>query len=134
MAFIEDLSRQTYCAWAHEGRLCFSVGWLSGSVPRIGAIPSRLLRLLRHYAAKHPFEDGLLGTHTCEICGQGAFHGEFWIEFFDDAIDHRVRFVLPLGVFHYIEVHGYCPPKCFLDAIEPLARTLDAEEDAQRPS
>ena len=127
MAFIEDLSTRTYCSWAHKGLPCFSVGWLGDSVPRTGVIPPHLLRLLHHYAAAHAYEDGCLGMHACEICGEGKLHGEFWIEFVDDAVGYRVRFVLPLGVFHYIEAHGYCPPPEFLNAIEPLARELESD-------
>lgn len=127
MAFIEDLSTDTYCPWVHQGLPCFSVGWLGDSVPRTGVIPSRIFSVLHRYAAEHPYQDGFLGKHTCEICGSDAFHGEFWIELFDYNINHRVRFVLPLGIFHYIDAHGYCPPQEFLDAIESLELKLESD-------
>ncbi|MFZ2279546.1 MAG: hypothetical protein WAW39_17250 [Prosthecobacter sp.] len=127
MAYIEDLSTETYCGWMHKDMACLSVGWLGCTVPTPGALAPRYLAVLRHYAAHHAFMDGLMGNHACEICGKGKFHGEFWIELFVPQVDRRVRFVLPMGVFHYIEAHGYCPPPEFLKAIEPLAVELEME-------
>ena len=122
--YIEDLSRRTYCFFVHDDRPAFSVGWLGNFVPTKGDVPSAAMMVLRHYAEHCTFEDGFLGKHGCEICDQVAFKNEFWIEFFDEQSKCDVRFVLPTGVFHYIEAHGYCPPQEFLDAIAPLAEEL----------
>ena len=127
MAYIEDLSTKTYCGWVHKDMACLSVGWLGCTVPTTGVLAPRYLAVLRDYAAKHAFFDDLLGKHTCEICGEAKFKGEFWIELFVPQVDRRVRFVLPMGVFHYIEAHGYCPPPEFLKAIEPLAEELELQ-------
>jgi hypothetical protein len=78
------------------------------------------MSLLRHCALHHEYQDNFLGYHTCELCGEGRFRGEFWVELFDAISGHHIRFVLPLAVFHYIEDHGYLPPQEFLDAIMPL--------------
>lgn len=111
---IPDLSTKTYAPEAHTGVRAFSVGWLGKQVPSGGAVSAAVMQVLRYYREKHCYEDGDLGYHTCEICGRGDFHGEFWIETGD------TRYVLPVGVFHYIEAHGYCPPAEFLREIAAL--------------
>jgi len=126
--FIEDLSAKTFCPSAHEGVASFSVGWLGDSVPRQGSILPEVIRLLRYCALHYEYQDTLLGYHICEICGHGRFHGEFWVELLDSISGHRIRFVLPLAVFHYIEEHGYCPPQEFLDAIMTLALNHAAQQ------
>ena len=124
MAFIEDLSSKTYCHDVHRGVAAFSVGWLGNSVPSSGTVPADVLNLLRYAAQAHYYEDGLLGCHVCEICGEAEFHGEFWLEFFDRSAGIQVRFVLPTGIIHYIEQHGYCPPAEFLEAVAPVAKSF----------
>ena len=128
MAFIADLSAKTHCPWAHKGVASFSVGWLGDSVPQKGEVPAKVMSLLRYFAHHYEYQDRTLGDHTCEICGRGRFHGEFWVELFDSISGHQVRFVLPLAIFHYIEEHEYCPPQEFLDAVAPLACKYAAQK------
>lgn len=89
------------------------VGWLGNKVNRRGIVPSPLMQLLRYHRAHFYVEDHLLGNHTCEICGQREFHGQFVIH------AGKVHYLLPDAIFHYIEEHGYCPPYKFLKAIAP---------------
>ena len=112
---IPDLSTKTYRAEAHWGVRAMSIGWLGSKVPSRGVVPAVVMQTLRYYREHGYQEDGELGCHTCEICGRSEFRGEFWIE------AAGIRYVLPVGVFHYIEAHGYCPPAEFMNAIATIA-------------
>ncbi len=99
----------------HAGIDARSVGWLGGEVPRVGQVALDLVEAMRHYSAKCYHSDGYRGVHTCEVCNKGkraTSHGEFWIEW------DGIRYVLPMMIFHYIEVHGYLPPAEFLAALQ----------------
>jgi hypothetical protein len=111
---IPDLSTKTYREEAHKGVYAVSVGWLGKKVTSRGKVAPEIMEMLRHCRKECYREDGYLGYHTCEICGRAEFHGEFWIEV------GCIRYVLPVGVLHYIEVHGYCPPTEFLTDIEEI--------------
>ena len=101
--------------WQHDGTPSVAVGWLGDTVPHVGVVPAVAMRVLCHFRQHYTFQDGLLGLHTCEICGQAEFHNEFWIGY------GGVRYVLPVGIFHYIEAHHYCPPAEFLAVLNTLA-------------
>src|SRR5450432_3232204 len=90
------------CYWL-PGLSVVWVGWLGKKVPRRGTVPPAIMEVLRHHRTHSYVEDHQLGCHTCEICGQGEFHGQFVIRVGD------THFHLPVGIFHYIEEHGYCP-------------------------
>ena len=95
------------------------VGWLGKEVPSHGAVPPAIIDKLRYDSTHSYVDDGTLGCHACEICGKGEFHGEFVVH------AGRSYFVLPVGVFHYIEEHGYCPPYRFMRAIAPPGTALE---------
>ncbi|HXI71826.1 MAG TPA: hypothetical protein VNN22_15835 [Verrucomicrobiae bacterium] len=95
------------------------VGWVGKKVPRRGVVPPTIMQVLRHHHDHSYVEDGLLGCHTCEICGKGDFHGEFVVR------ARSAYYVLPVGIFHYIEEHGYCPPYQFIKAIAPSGTALE---------
>ena len=114
---IDDLSPTTYCPELHEGVSARSVGWLGGTV-RMPAHPDlHVLEQLRHYLRGNFHDDGDLGSHVCQICGDARGHGEFWIEW------DGVRYVLPALIIHYCEAHGYQPPSEFLNALSLRWRT-----------
>lgn len=112
---IPELSPQAYEPSMHTGAEVRAVGWLGVDVPREGQIAPDLLAALRYYSKTCYHSDGYRGVHTCEVCKRGKranSHGEFWIEC------RGLRYVLPMMVFHYIEVHRYLPPDEFLAALE----------------
>ena len=108
---ISDLSPKLYSPELHEGKRACSVGWLGCSVPTRGRLELNLFEAIRHYRKKNYLEDGLLGSHTCEMCGTAEGHGEFIVEW------GGMRYVLPTLVLHYLENHHYLPPKEFLAAL-----------------
>jgi hypothetical protein len=112
---IPELSTTTYASEAHRGVHAVSVGWLGEKVTSYGTVPPVVMKVLRYWREHCYRDDYFLGYHTCEICGNAHFHGEFWIE------TAGTRYVLPVGIFHYIDEHGYCPPERFLREIEELA-------------
>ena len=108
---IDDLSSTVYAPELHDGVECRSVGWLGRSVPTVGTIAPiaiERLRLLRQLAYH---DEGDLGDHDCEICGQYSDRGQLWLEF------EGVRYVVPAMIVHYCEEHSYCPPAEFIEAL-----------------
>jgi hypothetical protein len=101
--------------WQHIEARAVAIGWLGDFVPQSGQVSEVEMRVLRHFRSHYTFCDGLMGLHTCEICHQAELHNEFWVGY------GGVRYVLPVGIFHYIEAHDYCPPKEFLAVLHALA-------------
>jgi hypothetical protein len=104
------------------GRAIRTIGWLGDTV---GEMTDRR-------GTAHHRDDGQLGYHECEMCGEGGpeTHGEFFIDL------EGVRYILPDMVLHYITDHGYTPPDAFLSAVrahwreegrELLAQSADGE-------
>ncbi len=116
MPYIPDLNSLE--DWPHIGTPSVAIGWLGDTVPHTGVVSEAAMRVLHHFREHYTFQDGLLGLHTCKICGQAEFHNEFWLGY------GGVRYVLPVGIFHYIEAHHYCPPAEFLAILNTLARHL----------
>jgi hypothetical protein len=109
--YIPDLDAVVYSPGLHAGVVVRSVGWLGDRVPSTGSLAPGLLDTLKTLRRIHGHDDGRLGDHTCEICGDHHERGEL-------AIDHGgIRYVAPRMIVHYIEAHGYLPPEPFLDAI-----------------
>lgn len=52
------------------------------------------------------------GIHPCEFCYKAGGSSEIWVSSKDGQI-----YSSPSLIVHYIEHHGYLPPKEFLDAI-----------------
>lgn len=113
MSHIPDMAQLE--GWQYDGTRSVAVGWLGDTVPHAGDVPEVAMRVLRHFREHYTYLDGLLGLHTCEICGQAEFHNEFWIG------HGGIRYVVPVGIFHYIEAHHYCPPGEFLDVLNILS-------------
>ena len=113
--FYPDLSQE--CE-VDRGPYVRAIGWLSQehSFPT-GEVPREFLdALLRHTC--RPWQPVIAcGAHACEFC-QPDSNGRYiagssnvWIPAED------VVYVAPTLVFHYIEVHGYCPPEAFIKAV-----------------
>jgi len=51
------------------------------------------------------------GLHTCELCLAHDSNGSLFVP------SKHVIFVAPVAIGHYIDVHGYLPPREFLDAV-----------------
>jgi hypothetical protein len=92
-----------------------AVGWLATRAPRKGAIPPDVLEALRHFHRYHVTDEACLGDHDCGLCLEHYDRGEFLV-----FIPPETYYVLPRMVLHYIEEHGYCPPKKFLDDLREL--------------
>ena len=108
--------------FSYSGSLAYSaelnataIGWLATRVPRKGTIPPDVLEALRHFHRYHITDEGYLDYHNCGICLEYLDRGEFLV-----FIPPETYYVLPRMVLHYIEEHGYCPPKKFLDDLRKL--------------
>ena len=51
------------------------------------------------------------GLHLCSLCGEVRGTGEFAVP------GDEVLYVAPTLVAHYVETHGYCPPREFIEAV-----------------
>lgn len=91
---------------------CIYVGWLGATVPAVNhSLPPEFIEALKHFATDHDVDLGALGYHLCEICNSHENRGEFLIEI------KKQYYVLPQMVLHYIDDHGYRPPKKFVDEL-----------------
>ncbi len=109
----------------------YAIGWLGDTVDTRGNTPEECIgRLLQAYEAGHRFSDGLMGSHTCEICPpsvpQHGYHHPFDWNGRRTTLyghghhivlhDHSV-FICPALILHYIVDHQYRPPAVFIDAV-----------------
>lgn len=51
------------------------------------------------------------GPHLCSLCGKVRDTGGFAVP------GEKVLYVVPKLISHYVEAHGYCPPREFIDAV-----------------
>ena len=120
MLYLQDL--QIFEYW-HVVELAYSqdlpnpisaiaVGWLGQTVSRSGPVESHVIDAVKHFSEYHYVDDGSLGYHTCEICGDFDSRGEILINIGDKS------YVLPQMVLHYMDVHTYKPPYEFIHDLE----------------
>lgn len=109
---LEDLCGRTYAPELHEEVSVKSIGWIGREVKATGEVPNKILGILEHLDSYHHIDDGDLGNHVCEICNDGSFHGEVWLE------SGEFRYVFPRALLHYINKHNYKPPAQFLLALD----------------
>ena len=111
MAYFPDLSPYAYGSRNQPGVV--HVGWLDGSHAYVkGDVARPLVERMKVLAAT-PTEL-YRGFHVCEVCRQSDVRSNGEIR-----VSHGgVTFAAPVIITHYIEKHGYAPPKAFLDAIE----------------
>ena len=95
-----------------------AVGWLAGEAPvPHGRLSGEFLERLRSLCAVS-FESAVAlgwpvaaGLHTCELCGAEHAGGNVGVP------GRGVLFVAPEMVAHYVEAHGYAPPREFVAAV-----------------
>ncbi len=130
MTLIPDMSTTPFDkAKGDAGRAIRTIGWLGDTVGEMTdrRVDEACLEALAYYRTAHHRDDGQLGYHECEMCGEGGpeTHGEFFIDLED------VRYILPDMVLHYITDHGYTPPDAFLSAVRAHWREEGRELLAQ---
>jgi len=114
---IPDLA--TACLYA-SGEAIRAVGWLEqGHEYPTGKVrsPSRFLRNLQTLLADPQLGSGfpllvdMMGTHTCDFCGNYHDTGELFVPYGD------LVFIAPKMIAHYVQVHAYLPPPEFVKAV-----------------
>jgi hypothetical protein len=126
MTFYPDLGNETQAA---AGVVIRAVGWLHADHPYPrGDVPAAFVDRLQQFAdhwAESTQTLGLpmfLGWHDCELCSGGPRgSGNFGVPAGD------VLFVAPELIVHYVQAHGYAPPRAFIDAVmaSPLPGTQE---------
>ncbi len=130
MSAIPDL---TPSEWWHNPELAYStsvperfdavmVGWLGAAVPTTGTVSGEIVSRLRWACDHLTIDQGWLGEHECQICENFSGRGEVLVAGCGDKM-----YVAPRMILHYIEVHAYCPPQEFLDAVVRIETTTDIQ-------
>ena len=113
------------------GVTAYAIGWLGETVESLGETPEACIgTLLDAYVADRIFSDGLMGSHTCEVCPptlpqRGYYHPFEWNGRQTELYGHghhlvlhgRALFVCPALILHYIVDHHYRPPEAFIEAV-----------------
>lgn len=105
MAYIPDLSPETYNKYEDDAYTYLAVGWLGGEVRGKGDTAPEILYALLGAKKNNKLSDGWFGNHTCEICNTYDDHDEFFVP------DGSTMYILPNMVSHYIQSHGYRLPE-----------------------
>jgi hypothetical protein len=125
MAHFADLDTTTQISSGPHVR---AVGWLSAkrSYPT-GPVSRAFIDRLRSFCDR--WGDSVLaldwpfpcGPHTCELCGDFHASGNLGVP------AGAILFVAPEMVAHYVEKHGYLPPREFVAAVlaAPAPGTVD---------
>src|SRR5689334_4498125 len=115
MTYFPDLGSQSMLMSASFVR---AVGWLSRHHPYSqGHVSDAPKARLNDYCRRWGLSCEALwwpvcaGVHRCEFCLQFMAAGHFGVPAQD------VLYVCPEMIGHYVEAHGYLPPREFLDAL-----------------
>ncbi len=133
MTYYADLSDHTMIAAGPHVR---AIGWLDDKHAFPNGIASaefvnKLYRITESETLLGLYEnewdslaDEYFGFHTCELC-HNYDHGDNIV-----VPSDQVMYVAPKMIVHYIEEHGYLPPKQFIDAVlkSPFPGTKDYED------
>ncbi|MCA9938301.1 MAG: hypothetical protein KC418_06645 [Anaerolineales bacterium] len=125
MTYFADLSPYTYHARSQRENT-WNVGWLDAAHPfSRGEVSAPFLSQLWAFCGAPVVQ--MRGFHTCELCnadglemlvvqrdGESRRLGAAEIRVF--APDGRV-YAAPDLIYHYVAVHGYCPPDAFVTAV-----------------
>jgi len=115
MAHFTDLDTTTQITRGPHVR---AIGWLSAKHPYPkGSVSETFRDRLRSFCAR--WDDSVRalhwpvagGPHTCELCDEFRAAGNFGVP------AGAILFVAPEMVGHYVEKHGYLPPKEFVEAV-----------------
>jgi hypothetical protein len=117
MAWYEDLSPCGYFG-EEASRVLRSVGWLEAgrsflTGPTEKAIFDKLCELARQPWAPVAF----CGPHVCDLCQYGGSSGAANVFIPGDDF----LYVCPVLITHYMNVHHYCPPREFCEAVRRCA-------------
>jgi hypothetical protein len=117
MTYYPDMSRETVCTGPNDDVRAF--GWIEPCYPYTkGPVTTEFLARLKEFASRSvqsTADAGLIlfaGSYTCKFKGCGK---EGRLNFGVPAGD--LLFVAPEMVVHYIEQHGYAPPREFINAV-----------------
>lgn len=109
-----DITPDTPTAKARESPR--AIGWLGSEASyEVGELGTGVRRCLQRLLESPWQQVQYAGLHRCELCAgsQPPHHdgGALVVPGRDDL------FVAPRMIAHYIDTHGYCPPKSFQDAV-----------------
>jgi hypothetical protein len=138
MTWFQDLTPYSYLPLQLPA---LNVGWLELGMPFPTGTPEpafvERLRLLTLRALSHSTR----GTHSCDFCppvtAEDLKRADGWETYPSGNGEIRAlasdgtRFAAPMLISHYVESHGYAPPRPFVDAIMRCASlTWEAARDA----
>ena len=125
MTFYPDLGTETMCL---SGEGVRAVGWLHrDQVHPSGEVPLEFVRRLKEFAVRWRLSTKELwwgifrGGHVCEFCDRAYGHGNFGV------LANNLLYTAPEMIVHYIEDHGYAPPREFIAAV--LAAPLPGTQE-----
>jgi hypothetical protein len=93
---------------------CGGRGWLSSEHPfTAGSVPDQFLTTLHQHIKEAWQPVAAAGWHECELCKTDPAEdgSNLWIP------APTTLYIAPAMISHYIEVHSYCPPDEFINAV-----------------
>jgi hypothetical protein len=113
MAHFNDLDPCGYFSMLSVDRL-LAVGWLEkGFDYRTGNLDESVHSKLKTLLIEPWQPVRFMGPHTCDLCLNDGFRSAKNVF----VPGQGVTYAAPQGILHYIEVHDYCPPGEFCDAV-----------------
>jgi hypothetical protein len=121
----------------HTLKGVFNVGWLNiNSEFPTGEVPDGFVDRLKEIAGSfgpfRPLVEQIRELPRCDVCGaiemndaRGGVirNAELWIP------GNGVLYASPLAMIHFIELHGYCPPEDYIDAVSKVDQDLEFDAD-----
>jgi hypothetical protein len=122
--YFEDLSAYQYSS-QHAGEGVLNVGWLSVDRPYARGASSTAFQRNLEVLVRAPVAM-FRGFHFCEFClpprAQGGHKALIPGTYATGEIRVRgnrgIIYAAPALIFHYVAVHGYLPPREFVEAVE----------------
>ena len=113
MAYFADLTPYAYLPPSRftEGHNAVNIGWLDRSEPmEVGPVDLSFAAQLTEICASPV--NLCRGWHTCQWCAKAHGNGEIRVTGADGTV-----YAAPILIAHYVSVHGYQPPKEFIQAV-----------------
>ncbi len=111
MAYYEELTPYNY---SHYCTKELNVGWLQKGQPfPVGKTPDGFIERLKLFCEK-PYPLFYAGHHPCDFCDDKKATSSCEIRVVGE---YGIVYASPILLLHYIESHGYLPPKKFIDAV-----------------
>jgi hypothetical protein len=114
MAYYEDLTGYTYSGGGSGSReiRMLKIGWLDKEHPYTTGRTSREFRERLKIFCEDPLPySATWGYHYCSFCEGAQCNTEICIWAGDK------EYHAPAMIYHYVVLHGYKPPKEFIDAV-----------------